>query len=150
MPWAERDARRVRREQRADALVAWTTQVISAYVRVPAGQIVVDGAPITSGEQILAHFGAKVSALFELVTRVWFLNVLTAAQRKNFESHFGSSTTSEERPPAPVGPRPAPIAGAVESAGSVGTEAVTPAPPSAATSSGEMPGSALPSVPSGA
>jgi len=109
LPESERTARQRAREVRQIAMIVWIDEVVRSYWRVPEGEVEVDGEPVTSGDQFVTVFSAEIGTMLSIVAQVWYANVLTSAQRKNFGSLFDSSTTSEERPQALDGPRPAPI-----------------------------------------
>ena len=125
LPPEDRAARVRERKARQQRLAAWVEDAVRAYCRAPRGELEIDGEAVETGGDIVAAFDSDFTFMFAAVTQIWFGNVLTTAQRKNFGSLFGSSITSPERRPVPAGPRPAPTAGSAEHSDSAASADVT-------------------------
>lgn len=91
----------------------FTLSGIRAYVTVEPGQIQDDGEDVTTGEQLVAVFGARTDVITKLSAQVYLQNTLTPEQKKRLQSLLDSEGSSGESIRPTDGPRPEQTADAV-------------------------------------
>jgi len=75
---------------------AWLVDVISRYVTVPPGQIVVENedgteTEIRTGAELIARFGGRVDLVPALIGYIWSEQRVPAAQKDRFRTHMTKS-----------------------------------------------------------
>lgn len=125
----------------AKKVVDWIRETFDAYVRVPAGEIAIDGDErALGGVELFDVIGGRLEDSVDVLTQIYMHNRVGDALAKKLNSPSGSPATSGEQATAAAGPRPEPTAESAAAPGFVLGGVVAPdttAPSSGATSSSD-------------
>lgn len=111
--------------QADEQMSRFATTAIAAYVRVPAGQITLDGEPVASGAALVQAFGGAPSVVFALLLAVAYHNEVSPAAKKAWRSLYGFGASSPQSTATPDGDAPEPTADAADPKDSTTSAAAT-------------------------
>jgi hypothetical protein len=115
-----------RADQEDEAFVrAFTKDAIERFVTVVAGELAVDGQPVTSGADLYRVFCARADLLFGLVTLIHQENTMSPVAKKAWRSLSDFRRISSEHQLAQAGQKLAEVAAGVETSGTANNGAAT-------------------------
>lgn len=108
---------------------AFAIESITKYVTFEPDQVYDEdhNRSVTTGEQIVAHFGSRPDVLKDLVAEVFLMNRLSEADKKKLQLLRASLRTSNATAAAATGSAPAPTAESAVSSDSASSGGATPA-----------------------
>lgn len=124
----EQQRRDARERERAEHGDQFAVEAITAYVTAEPGQIFDEDEhrEITSGADLVRHFGNRPDVLALLMSEIWLQNRLSEEQKKKLRLLRAFARSSDG--PAAAGETPAPTAASVGSEGSALIAAATDGP----------------------
>lgn len=103
----------------------WLRDTFAAYITVEPGDLAIDDEPVVTGAALFEVIGSYVGLKTEILSNLYYAQVLTAEQKKTLLSRLASASGS---PTAPLsmaaGAPPAPTVDAAASSISVASEPV--------------------------